>query len=247
MKSIALIAILIFLSFNSYSQKNYTFCYGSIAVTLLDGGNAEMVRYNSTGNIVSQVNGTFDLYGKGGPTETLKMKFQGSEYRYDLVRDGYGNPAKIFDNQMREYNLCKATVSSKKNNMQADNNLSFFVGTYTIPEKKLKIVISNTNGSLTALIYKNGKLFNFNTLCGKISKFVQAEVVDNPDRKTIHLTPSNCKEPQNQFGAWPNYISITKSDAAYYFKDQKFFQLSIDFNGGELDGYDKVLKEVNHN
>lgn len=112
MKTIKLIGFLVLISFYSFSQTNYTFCYGSIAVTLLDGGNAEMVRYNSSGSIVSRVNGTFDLYGKGSPTETLKINFQGTEYRYDLIRDGFGKPAKIFDNQMREYNLCKSTKSS---------------------------------------------------------------------------------------------------------------------------------------
>jgi hypothetical protein len=112
MKTIKLIGFLVLLSFYSFSQTNYTFCYGSIAVTLLDGGNAEMVRYNSSGSIVSRVNGTFDLSGKGSPTETLKINFQGTEYRYDLIRDGFGKPAKIFDNQMREYNLCKSSKSS---------------------------------------------------------------------------------------------------------------------------------------
>ena len=107
------ILFLLFVSFKTYSQsKDYTFCYGPIALTLLDGGNAEMIRFNSERRIVSKVTGTFDLYGKGYPTEVLKVQFKGNEYRYDLIRDGYGTPSKIFDNQGREYFMCKAVLSN---------------------------------------------------------------------------------------------------------------------------------------
>jgi hypothetical protein len=107
------ILVLLFISFKTYSQsKDYTFCYGPIALTLFDGGSAEMVRFNIDGRIVSKVSGIFDLYGKGYPTEVLKIQFKGSEYRYDLIRDGYGAPSKIFDNQGREYLMCKAVLSN---------------------------------------------------------------------------------------------------------------------------------------
>lgn len=111
-KGIFFVVFFVFLSVNLFSQKDFTFCYSSIAVTIFDGGNAEMVRYNSSGSIVSKVSGTFDLYGKGSPTEVLKIQFQGNEYRYDLIRDGFGSPSKIFDNQGREYNLCKTSKSN---------------------------------------------------------------------------------------------------------------------------------------
>lgn len=114
-KNILFLAFFVFFAIDSFSQKDFTFCYGSISVTMFGGGNAEMVRYNSSGSIVSRVTGTFDLYGKGSPTEVLKIQFQGKEYRYDLIRDGYGNPSKIFDNQGREYNLCKTSKSSTSN------------------------------------------------------------------------------------------------------------------------------------
>jgi hypothetical protein len=109
-KSIFFAVFFVFLSINSYSQKDFTFCYGSIAVTIYDGGNAEMVRYNSSGSIVSKVTGKFDLYGKGSSTEVLKIQFQGNEYRYDLIRDGRGVPSLILDNQSRKYTLCKTEV-----------------------------------------------------------------------------------------------------------------------------------------
>ena len=114
-KRVLFLAFSVFFAIDSFSQKDFTFCYGSISVTMFGGGNAEMVRYNSSGSIVSRVTGTFDLYDKGNPTEVLKIQFQGKEYRYDLIRDGYGNPSKIFDNQGREYNLCKTTKSSTSN------------------------------------------------------------------------------------------------------------------------------------
>jgi len=98
-----------FISIYSYCQTNYTFCYGPVSITMIGGGNAEMVRYNSSGSIVSRETGTFDLYGAGGRTEVLKVQFQGKEYRYDLIRDGYGKPSIIIDIQGRKYNICKST------------------------------------------------------------------------------------------------------------------------------------------
>jgi hypothetical protein len=123
-KSIFFVTFFVFLSINLFSQKDFTFCYSSIAVTIFDGGNAEMVRYNSSGSIVSKVTGTFDLYGKGSPTEVLKIQFQGNEYRYDLIRDGFGSPSKIFDNQGRSYNLCK-TSKSKSSTSDYDYEAEF--------------------------------------------------------------------------------------------------------------------------
>ena len=137
-KCVLFLACFVFFTIDSFSQKDFTFCYGSISVTMFGGGNAEMVRYNSSGSIVSRVTGTFDLYGKGSPTEVLKIQFQGNEYRYDLIRDGYGNPSKIFDNQGREYNLCKTTKSSTSNNYEPPTkeqykntiNPNFIIGKY---------------------------------------------------------------------------------------------------------------------
>ncbi len=123
MKLIRLIAILIFVSFNTFSQKDYTFCYSTIAVSMLDGGKSVMVRYDNSGKIVSQITGEFDLYGKGGPTEILKIKFQGNEYRYDLIRDGLGIPSIIIDNQGRKYNICKSTSFSSGSNETTEDYL----------------------------------------------------------------------------------------------------------------------------
>ena len=125
-KCVLFFAFFVFFAIDSFSQKDFTFCYGSISVTMFGGGNAEMVRYNSSGSIVSRVTGTFDLYGKGSSTEVLKIQFQGKEYRYDLIRDGYGNPSKIFDNQGMEYNLCKTSKSSS-NNFDFEANLKKLV------------------------------------------------------------------------------------------------------------------------
>ena len=127
-KCVLFLAFFVFFAIDSFSQKDFTFCYGSISVTMFGGGNAEMVRYNTSGSIVSRVTGTFDLYGKGNPTEVLKIQFQGKEYRYDLIRDGYGNPSKIFDTQGREYNLCKTSKSkSSSNNFDFEANLKKLV------------------------------------------------------------------------------------------------------------------------
>lgn len=119
-KHFLIIGILILVSFKSFSQKDYTFCYGSIALTIFDGGDAEMIRYNSSRNAVSKVKGTFDLYGKGNSTELLKILFQGTEYRYDLIRDGFGTPSVVIDGQGRRYVLCKTKDSGDDGKSNAE-------------------------------------------------------------------------------------------------------------------------------
>ena len=113
-----------FISINTYCQTNYTFCYGSISITMIGGGNAEMVRYNSSGSVVKRETGTFNLYGAGGRTEVLKIQFQGKEYRYDLIRDGYGKPSIIIDIEGRKYNICNSTSVESSQSGSISNFLS---------------------------------------------------------------------------------------------------------------------------
>ena len=93
---------------NNSRNNNYTFCYGSIAVTLFDGGTSVMIRYNSAGKIVSRVSGEWTKYSSGGyEPDLIKIIFQGNEYKYNLIKDGRGIPSELYDNQSRRYTLCK--------------------------------------------------------------------------------------------------------------------------------------------
>ena len=115
------ILVLVFatLMFNvNYSQSVNTFCYGSVSVSLISGGKAIMIRKDNTQKVVSRVTGDFDLFGKGGPTELLKINFSGTEYRYDLIRDGNGTPSVIIDNQGRRYTLCSSVGSEKRKKLR---------------------------------------------------------------------------------------------------------------------------------
>ncbi len=127
MKKYTITLLLIFSFFNiTFSQKykfledkstvyhDYTFCNGLISVKLIDGGNAEMTRYSIDKIILKKVYGTYSLYGKGNPTEVIKITFEGKEYRYDMIRDGKGIPSLIYDSQGRKYNLCKIEEYDKK-------------------------------------------------------------------------------------------------------------------------------------
>ena len=105
------LAVIIFYSKNINSQ-NTNFCYGSITVCLIDGGTAIMTRKGTSGNIVSKITGTYDLYGKGNSTETLQIRFKGIIYRYDLIRNGYGSPSVLIDNQGRKYDICSSSSVS---------------------------------------------------------------------------------------------------------------------------------------
>ncbi len=88
------------------NNKSSIFCFGNIKVSIIDGGSATQTLYSQNGSKIKEIQGTFDLYGKGDPTEVLKINFQGIEYRYDLIRDGYGSPSVIIDNQGRRYTKC---------------------------------------------------------------------------------------------------------------------------------------------
>ncbi len=123
MKNYLTLTFFLFLSTNIFCQSNFTFCYGPIAVTMLDGGKAVMVRFDNSGKVLSRVVGDFNLYGKGDPTEVLKINFEGTEYRYDLIRDGFGKPSLIIDSQGRKYNMCKSNESSNNDNGGASDYL----------------------------------------------------------------------------------------------------------------------------
>jgi hypothetical protein len=93
---------------NNSQNNNYTFCYGSIAVTLFDGGTSVMIRYNSSGQVVSRVSGEWTKYSSGGyEPDLIKIIFQGNEYKYNLIKDGRGIPSELYDNEARRYTLCK--------------------------------------------------------------------------------------------------------------------------------------------
>ncbi len=252
MKNLIFILLGLFISQSSFSQSDFSFCYGSISLTIFDGGQAEMVRYNPGGSVASRVTGTFNLYGKGGPTEVLKIQFKGTEYRYELIRDGYGTPSKIFDNQGREYNLCKTTkANSGNNNTHPNNDLGFFTGTFTIPKGNIKVVVSNANGRLSAVVYKSGKLYNFKTSCGQISKFSQQGGIlnDRGDVK-IYLIPNGCNEPEDPDKGKPNVIILRRCDNSVYFSKEYFPKeqydyLNLKIKSSDLD-YSETVKKVFH-
>jgi hypothetical protein len=233
-------------SFCSFSQRDFTFCYGSIALTIFDGGNAEMVRYNSSGTVVSRVKGSFDLYGKGQSTEVLKIQFQGTEYRYDLIRDGYGNPSMIYDSQMREYKICKTSNSSNIKVIEPNNDLNFFIGSHKLPNSDLIVTVSKENGKLVGTVSKNGKILSFKTSCGLTSKFTQVMLENNADETVIFLTPINCKLEIDKDSAWPVYIDLTRGDSAFYDERNPFYYLKVYLKSDEIRAGGTV-KKVNHN
>jgi hypothetical protein len=234
-------------SLSSIAQNDYTFCYGDIALTLFDGGDAEMVRYRSNKTVISRVKGTYELYGKGNPTEVLRIQFQNAEYRYDLVRDGYGIPSKIFDSQMREYKICKSSAAT--NNNSDPTNLSFFTGKYSIPDSDVKVVLTIIDGVLNAEVYKNGVLYEFKTTCGAVTKFAQGKTqYDEPTR--IYLLPKGCNDEPEDPATWkPNYIELESGDmGALYshdrknFPDMQYYYLNIKVNSTEFKVSGKVKK-----
>ena len=110
----------------AYTQTDFTFCNGSVSVTIFGGGHAEMIRYNPSGSIVKKVSGEFNLYGVGSPTELLKISFNGTEYSYDLIRNGAGTPSVIIDATGRRYTLCKESTNEKSRiNSAYENSFGF--------------------------------------------------------------------------------------------------------------------------
>jgi len=102
---------------NSNTGKDYTFCYGSISVTLFDGGMAVMNRYSIDGVLIKSLWGEYTIYGRPTdmPGQTVRIKYEGSDelFRYDLIRDGFGNPSVLIDGRGRNYKLCNTSNSSQ--------------------------------------------------------------------------------------------------------------------------------------
>lgn len=108
MKTSSVLLILMFISINVFSQNyDYTFCIGKIKLLLKADGTATQSLMNSNGGIQSIVSGNYDKYNEGSPTEIIKINFKGTEYRYDLIKNGQGVPSMIIDAQGRKYPLCK--------------------------------------------------------------------------------------------------------------------------------------------
>ena len=155
---------------NSLDGKVHTFCIGDISIQFIDGGNATMTRYGSNGSIIKQFTGSWNEFGSKTdlPGQTIKASFNGSEFSFTLIRDGFGAPSVLIDGQGRRYELCNKRESREINN---SNNPA--VGNYSLPERGLKITIIDRNGKLYAKITKNGKLITRNTTCGVISEFIE--------------------------------------------------------------------------
>jgi len=150
--------LLILICTASYSQ-NSSFCYGNITVTLFENSSAVMTRKGSTGNIINRVIGKYEIFGKGNPTEVLQIKFNGSSYRYDLIRDGKRNPSIIIDNQGRSYNICSLTSNSSSNGSLTMPNLVAKLATvsktsdYYLEKAKNGLYILKNKAAKTSILY----------------------------------------------------------------------------------------------
>ncbi len=266
-----------FFSWVSFAQgSDFTFCYGSISLTLKGGGRAEQVRYGTNGSILKRINGEWTAYGSPNdmPGQTIKIEFNssGQEYSYTLIRDGFGNPSKIIDNQGRNYSLCKKKSSSNENSSNTcdpQTDLSFFIGTYKIEPTKsaikgfvetpndIKIIISNSNGQLRAKIFKGSQLLKFFTTCKTYtSDFIQ---FGSPNRKSyiyeIDLTPEGCNEKVNPDTWLSNYITLTSGNSGMCLNSQSddqqyYYYLNIDIKRttpeGKIETYSGTIKKVSY-
>lgn len=118
MKKFTILFVVMISCWLSSFGTDYTFCYGSIAVTLNEGGRAKQMRYGTNGAILKTVTGEWTAYGypTDMPGQTIKIKYSESseEFSYVLVRDGAGNPSVLIDGQGRRYTLCKTSVSKNQ-------------------------------------------------------------------------------------------------------------------------------------
>ena len=121
-KSIVIVILLgLVVSTSSFGEKDYTFCWGSISVTLNYNYSAKQVRYGAGGTIIKAVNGNWKAYGNGG-MKTIKIIYNESseEFSYTLIYDGLGNPSVLVDGQARQYELCKTKQSNQEGDEVAE-------------------------------------------------------------------------------------------------------------------------------
>jgi hypothetical protein len=214
-----------------------------------------MVRFNTSGQVVSRVIGEFTITSGGSP-EKLDIDFQDEYFKYYLFRDGNGNPSSIIDGPGRTYKLCKTSESKSEsedvNTIKSTTPLSnnprsedFLIGTFDLPSQKMKIKIFKESGILTAELYQNGKPFNFNTKCGMISKMVifEKEMFSDNTGMDVYLVPKGClDEPENP-GTWkPNYIWLRSTTGIM---ETNIASLYVDiYLGGKIIGQKHEVKKV---
>ncbi|MDP3445900.1 MAG: hypothetical protein Q8T08_23820, partial [Ignavibacteria bacterium] len=100
----------------------HTFCIGDISIKFIDGGNATMTRYGSNGSVIKQVIGEWNSYGSKTdlPGQTIKAKFNGSEFSFTLIYDGLGKASVLIDGEGRRYTLCKTETIITEDNSSID-------------------------------------------------------------------------------------------------------------------------------
>ncbi len=186
---------------NSLDGKIHTFCWNDVSIQFIDGGNATMTRYGSNGSLIKQFTGSWNEYGSPTdlPGQTIKASFNGSEFSYTLIYDGFGKPSVLIDGQGRRYELCNVRVSHGLNNSVHSNNP--LVGSYSLPKRGLKITVTERNGKLIAKITRNGKLITRNTSCGIVSEFIETERRGSSDDYAADLCLYNpeCEKPIHEY------------------------------------------------
>jgi hypothetical protein len=201
-------------------DNDYTFCYGSIAVTLFGNGDAKQVRFGVNGIVVKTVLGKWSAYGTGDP-QLIRIKYDGAEleYTYQLIHDGLGKPNVLMDGEGRQYRLCKKSNSESLQNGSVP--IKLFCGKFQDQDNDIAITISEDKGKLIATAVKNGKVISAKFKCGNSSKF-QGQIVDYGvpiSWDEILFTPINLSCPNE-----PATVS-TYTFAVLVWKDDKHVKI----------------------
>lgn len=201
--------------------KDYSFCVGAISLTLFDGGNAVQKRYGTNGSVIKEITGEWTAYGSPEdiPGQTIKISFDGSEFSYTMIRDGFGVPSVLVDGTGRRYVLCSNKESTKKSNSGSSNNP--LVGNYALPKNGVKITVSERNGKLYAKVTKNGKLLTRNTSCGVVSEWIEQNRRGASDNFIVDMSlfNPNCENRKNDFSIAVEYFyELGAKGAKTYYK-----------------------------
>jgi len=218
-----------------------------------------MVRYNSSGIVVSRVTGNFNLYGKGYPPEVLKIIFSGSsiEYRYDLIRDGFGIPSVLIDGMGRQYSLCKifsnnSTITTEEFNEKMKKEFKDMErksAENKIANKRYADKIKNETKSLNSFVghYKSEKCgLYYNIFSIPYTKVDDEEVSFYPNEKKSSLRLEIIQNGKKIFDG----ISIYRDVGTYSWTTFIYFKQDNDFYAFQLDNikggcFYKYLRKFN--
>ena len=238
-KSFSVLLILVLITSLKIYSADHTFCYGSISLTLFDGGATTQIRYGEGGVVLKSISGKWTAYGSPNdiPGQLIKIKFNVSSetFSYTMIRDGYGNPAALIDGQGRRYDLCDKSKTESNS-----PNLSNIIDRYAESKKERLESYKDDKIHIISLIDKNYILVSKNKndldiIDKSLNEIEQSSNFEEVKEILPTQTLSKYNEIVELYKVFKPHLD-TKQDIYSYLKNKRFYDKNNKYYEFNSDG-----------